>query len=114
MTSVYKDWTAAASDTIEVYFTSDTVLDNSKFWVEVEAPSGASGWTNAKRLTNRADFGATPSSYSDGQGSWTSGKTYTYKAEISMTGCEEGMARIFVVMADDTNPIYVCPKPGFN
>ncbi|RLC11488.1 MAG: hypothetical protein DRI24_18730 [Deltaproteobacteria bacterium] len=110
LVSTKEDWADAGSDTVTIYFTSDSVLDDSEIWFEMDTPSQSTSWSCIKLFNTRLDDLSTPTSYADGQGSWTSGKTYTYKAEISLANTEEGVGNIYVCVADSTNPVYVCPN----
>ncbi|MDF1551918.1 MAG: hypothetical protein P1P84_02595 [Deferrisomatales bacterium] len=111
--SVRLDPTAAASDVVDVYFTSDTALDDSDVWMRICISGGTTSWNPGRTLTSaRTRPGETPTGYTSGQGSWTSGKTYTYKASLDLSAedVEEGEVLVDLIVAKASLTLYVCPQ----
>lgn len=77
----------AASDTLEIYLTSDTALTDSDIWVELIYPDGTNkNVFNWLSTVNADPLSAGTTLTTDSTSTWTAGKTNKYVISVDTTG----------------------------
>lgn len=108
-----------STTTYTINFSASTALTKSNFWLEIVRPDATSTALGVLENTREAGFslintaGTAHDTYS-GTPTWTGGGTNDYEEAITitgMTGVDNGVVEIWVVLAEPDIDVWVCPLP---
>ena len=100
----------AGSHTATIYLTSDAVLTNANFWLELENFATA-GYPIGTLTTSRvADALTTGTGLTTDASTWASGKTYNYKITVTFSPAMAGYLKARLYACPGATAVYVDPK----
>jgi hypothetical protein len=100
--------TSGSSKTATIYLTSNTALDNSKIWVELEYANSSGAPLGAVTSSKVARLGTATALTTDSS-TWGGSTTYKYKIAITFTPQAKGLVTARVQVGVTSTTIYVDP-----